>query len=440
MSESLKQRSKGRPVRFLYHESIPEHVLEKLTEKLKISEKDTLLPSGRYQNFRDFMRFPNPGDPSLEYSPMPPLPHKKLSGTSSIFHAIRQKDILLHFPYQSFHYIVEWLREASIDPSVKSIKMTLYRVAENSQVINALINAARNGKSVTVYLELQARFDEAANIYWSELLKKEKVKVIHGVAGFKVHCKLILIKRLEYSENVLYANLATGNYNEKTAGVYTDDSLLTFNPLITAEVQKIFWLIEKSFYSLVDFKHLVVSPYHTRKVMLNLISQEINNAREGKQAEIFLKLNSLVDKALVKKLYQASAAGVKCRLIVRGICVLIPGQPELSENIEVISIVDRFLEHSRVFVFHNQGNKQVYISSADLMIRNLDHRIEVSCPVLEPDLKQELLTMLELQWRDNQKARIVEHQHMNTYKQAGDEPPLRSQMAIYEYLKETFNK
>lgn len=433
--ESLKQRKKGKPVRFVYDRQMPAHMLELLVARLKVTEKQNIIPGERYQNFSDYMHFPNLGGPHLEYKPLPALPHRELESNRSMFSVLREKDILMHFPYQSFHYIVDWLREASIDPRVKSVKMTLYRVAKDSGVINALINAARNGKSVTVFLELQARFDEMANIRWSQILQEEGVKVIHGTAGLKVHSKLILIRRKEDKKNVLYANIGTGNFHEETARLYADESLLTNNPVITREVEKVFDLFEKPMLSLVNFRHLVVSPFHTRKVMLRLISREIRHAREGKPAEIFLKLNSLMDQALVKKLYQASSAGVKCRLIVRGICVLIPGIPGISENIQVISIVDRFLEHSRIFVFHNLGQQQVYLSSADLMIRNLDRRIEVGCPVLDPGLKQELLDMLEIQWADNQKARLLDENQLNQHVARPDEPPVRSQMAFYDYLK-----
>ncbi|MBW6496799.1 MAG: polyphosphate kinase 1 [Bacteroidales bacterium] len=441
MTESLKQRRQGRPVRFIYDEAMPKSLMKMLAERLKISEKDNMHHGGRYHNFKDFMTFPNVEKAHLEYPPMPPLPHSSLAGAKSMLAAMQQKDIMLHFPYQSFHYIVDLLREASIDPRVRSIKMTLYRVAKNSKVINALINAARNGKKVTVFLELQARFDEKANIYWSEKMQEEGVEIIHGVPGLKVHSKLILIKRKEGKKTMLYANIGTGNFNEETAGIYGDDSLLTCNPHITEEVDKVFSLFEKTWYAPVNFRHLIVSPFRTRNFVVQQIEREIKNARAGQPAAIFLKLNSLVDEAIVKKLYAASKAGVKCRLIVRGICVLIPGKPGLSENIEVISIVDRFLEHSRVFVFHNDGDEKYYISSADMMTRNLDHRIEVGCPVLDPDIQQELRNMLELQWKDNVKARIVDGRQQNHYRvPAPGEIPVRSQEAIYQYFWQLLNK
>lgn len=440
MAESLKQRKQGRPVRFIYDESMPKGLLKMLADRLRISEIDDMNPGGRYHNFKDFMQFPNVGEAALEYPPAPALPHPLLEGSKSMLASMRQGDIMLHFPYQSFRYIVDLLREASIDPKVRSVKMTIYRVAKNSKVINALINAARNGKNVTVFLELQARFDEKANIFWSEKMQEEGVKIIHGIPGLKVHSKLILIRRKEGSKNALYANIGTGNFNEETAGLYGDDSLLTCDPKITQEVEKVFSLFEKTWYAPVNFRHLIVSPFRTRKFVVQQIECEIKNAKAGKPAAIFMKLNSLVDETIVKKLYAASKAGVKCRLIVRGICVLVPGKPGLSENIEVISIVDRFLEHSRVFIFHNDGDEKYFISSADMMTRNLDHRIEVGCPILDKDIQQELKDMLELQWKDNVKARIIEGRQQNHYRIPKEgETLVRSQEAIYQYFRKSIN-
>ena len=440
MSESLKQRKQGRPVRFIYDESMPKGLLKMLAERLKISEVDNMSPGGRYHNFKDFMTFPNLGNHHLQYPPMPAHAHPLLENEKSMFGAMRKSDLMLHFPYQSFRYIVDLLREASIDPRVRSIKMTLYRVAKNSNVINALINAARNGKNVTVFLELQARFDEKANIFWSEKMQEEGVKIIHGVPGLKVHSKLILIKRKEGRKMTMYANIGTGNFNEETARLYGDDSLLTCDPKITEEVDKVFSLFEKTWYAPVNFRHLIVSPFRTRNFFVQQIEREIKNAKAGKPAFILMKLNSLVDEAIVKKLYAASQAGVKCRLIIRGICVLVPGKPGLSENIEVISIVDRFLEHSRVFVFHNNGDEKYFISSADLMARNLDHRIEVSCPIIDKAIQDELRQMLELQWKDNVKARLVEGKQLNKYRQIpGQHEQVRSQEAIYSFLKTKVN-
>ncbi len=439
MSESLKQRKKGRPIRFVFDGELPQNIQTMIMDRLKISGRDNVMKGGRYHNFKDYMKFPNVGGLHLEYQPAPPLPHKDLSGSKSILAAIREKDIMLHFPYQSFQYIIDLLREASIDPKVTAIKMTLYRVAKDSKVVNALVNAARNGKDVAVYLELQARFDEQANIYWSEKLQEEGVEVIHGTAGLKVHSKLILIERKEENKKVLYANIGTGNFNETTSRIYVDTSLLTCNPLIAAEVSQVFNLFQKSYLSPISFKYLVVSPFRTRSFITQMINKEMVNAKAGKKAEVFLKLNSLVDEVLVNKMYSASKCGVKFRLIVRGICVLVPGIKNISENIEVVSIVDRYLEHSRIFVFYNDGNPRYYISSADFMARNLDHRIEVGVPILDERLKTEMQTILEIQWRDNLKARYLGKDNLNTYRKAAPgEPPLRSQIEIYEYFKSKF--
>ncbi len=437
MSESLKQRKKGRPVRFIYDSETPEHMLKLLLDTLKISRKDNVMQGGRYHNFKDFMGFPNVAGEHLEYPPAPALPHRHLSGSKSIMDSIRKKDIMLHFPYQSFQYIIDLLREASIDPHVRAVKMTLYRVARTSKVVNALINAARNGKKVTVYLELQARFDEQANIYWSEKLQEEGVEVIHGTVGLKVHSKLILIKRNEGNKKVSYANIGTGNFNETTSAIYADDSLLTANPKITHEVEQIFHLIEKTYQTPVVFKNLIVSPFKTRSFIIQLINKEVANAKAGKKAEVIMKLNSLVDETVVKKIYSASRAGVKFRLIIRGICVLIPGIPGVSDNIEAISIVDKYLEHSRLFVFHNAGKPLYYISSADMMSRNLDHRIEVGVPIWDEELKQELQTILDIQWKDNVKARLLGMDNINTYK-TNTERPVRAQFEIYNYFKSLY--
>lgn len=437
MTESLKQRKRGRPVRFVYDADMPENILKILMDKLKVTKNDNIMQGGRYHNFKDFMGFPNVGGPHLEFPAAPPLPHPFLTRAKSILSVLKEKDIMLNFPYQSFQYVIDLLREASIDPRVRSIKMTLYRVAHKSKVINALINAARNGKMVTVYLELQARFDEEANIYWSEKLQEDGVDVIHGTAGLKVHSKLILIQRREGKKLVNYANIGTGNFNESTSKVYSDISLLTSNPLITAEVEQVFHLFERNYFAPVAFKHLILSPFKTRKFIVQMINKEMNNAKNGKQARVILKLNSLVDETLVKKIYAASNVGVKFRLIIRGICVLVPGVKGLSENVEAISIVGRYLEHTRIFVFHNDGNPLYYISSADLMSRNLDNRIEVGAPVWDESLKRILQTMLDIQWRDNSKSRLLGQNNLNHYK-TNDEDPLNSQEEIYRYFKSQF--
>jgi len=434
ISDSLKQRKEGNPVRFIYDNSMPQATLDKVKRKLKISKTDTMTQGGRYHNFKDFMHFPNIGSKELEYTSLPPLSHPDLPGNASIIHVIRHRDILLHHPYQSFQYIIDLLREASIDPKVKSIHMTIYRVARNSSVINALINAARNGKRVTVFMELQARFDEETNIYWTTRLQEEGVNIVHSIPGFKVHSKLLLIGRLESRKMVYYANVATGNFNEETARVYADDSLLTSNPAVTLEVLKIFELFSANF-KIPKFNTLVVAPFNMRSHYIHLLNNEIKNAKAGKEAWVFIKLNNLTEEGIVKKIMEAGNAGVQVRLIIRGSCVIAPDQLGVSKNIQMISVIDRFLEHSRVFIFCNKGKELYYISSADWMNRNFDHRIEVAVPIVDKKLQEELRNMLEIQWNDNTKARLISYSVPNQYRR-NDLPTLvRSQAEIYKYLK-----
>ncbi|MCD4665327.1 MAG: polyphosphate kinase 1 [Bacteroidales bacterium] len=434
MTDSLKQRKKGEAVRFVYDSSIPDKFLKKITKKLKISGDDNLRGGGRYHNFKDFMSFPKTGSEKLLYPAFPPLRHKDIPQNTSIINLLKQKDIILHFPYQSFRYIIDFLGEASIDPQVTEIKMVFYRAAKYSNVVNALVNAARNGKKVTVFLEIQARFDEEANILLAGKLHDEGVKIVPTIPGFKVHSKLICVKRREDDNDVFYANISTGNFNESTAKVYADDSLLTANQDIASEVNKVFQLFETR-YTPPEFKTLIVSPFHMRNFFTRALDKEIKNALEGKDAWAIFKLNSLVDKKMVRKLYQASKAGVKIKMIVRGICVLIPGIKELSENIQIISIIDRFLEHSRVFIFCNDKNNQYYIGSADWMPRNLDHRIEVMTPVYDDDIKKELWDMIQIQLKDNCKARTSGSNYMNKYRKTRSKKKIRSQFEIYDYFK-----
>jgi polyphosphate kinase len=435
IANSVNRRNKGQPVRFVYDREIPKDMLGFIKEKLELDEDDNLIPGGRYHNFRDFMAFPGFGFNHLYYPPMPPLDHPLILPNKSIFEVIAKKDILLHYPYQKFLDFITILREASMDPGVSSIKITLYRVAQNSKVINALINAARNGKSVMVIIELQARFDEKSNIYWSRKLEEVGVKVFFGIRGLKIHSKLVLITRKEGSETRQYAAVSTGNFHEGNAAVYSDTTLLTADSRITQEVKKIFNFFENTFKTF-TYKSLLVSPNHARRRLMLLIDNEMKNAQLGRDAWIIIKTNSLVDNDMNKKLYQASAEGVKVRLIIRGICSLIPGETGLSENIEGISIVDRYLEHSRIFVFCNNNRELYYISSADWMPRNLDHRIEVTCPVYDPDLQKELRTQIELQWADNVKARTLTIDQDNRYKTSANENKVRSQVEFYNYLKD----
>jgi len=436
ISESLKQRKRGVTVRFIYDQNIPADLLFKLTKKFGIKKKDTLKKGGKYHNFKDFMKFPlNIDYPDLKYEEIRSLYTRELTINTRILDTIKKKDIMLHYPYQTFQYVIDLLREASIDPAVRAIKMTIYRAAKDSRVINALINAARNGKFVTVYLELQARFDEEANIYWAGVMQEEGIKIVQNIPGYKVHCKLILIRRKENNENVYYAAIGTGNPNEITAKVYADEHLLTANKKITSDVNKVFHLFEAK-YNQPDFDCLIVSPFKTRSFFKHLIDIEIRNVKNGKPAWIIIKLNNLVDNNIIDKLYEASQAGVKISMIVRGICVLKPGVKGLSENIEAISIIDRFLEHSRTFVFCNNNNPKYFIGSADWMQRNFDNRIEVTTPVFDKSIQADLWQMLQIQLNDNVKARIISATSTNnTYKKDDNPVKIRSQIEFYNYLK-----
>ncbi len=435
MTEGLKQREIAPPVRFVYDRHMPERLLKQLLAKLNISQGDTIASGGRYHNFKDFVKFPNIGSPVMEFNPLPPLEHPGLRVTKSILAGIKEKDYLLHYPYQSFHYLIDLLREASLDPLVRGIKMTLYRVASNSNVVNALINAARNGKEVTVFLEVQARFDEEANIYWAGKMQQEGVRVIQSIPGYKVHAKLLLIRRREGIKNVYYAGVGTGNFNETTARVYTDVSIFTADKEIVADVNSVFHLFE-SIYNAPKFSKLIVAPFHMRNQFIKLLNNEIRNAKAGTDAWMILKVNNLTDIKIVKKLYEASSAGVKIKLIVRGICVLQPGVPKLSENIEAITIVGRFLEHSRIMVFANAGNELFYLSSADWMERNFDNRIEVACPIFDRDLQRELMTLLQIQLRDNTKARTISATHSNQYVKGNPNLKINSQVETYKFFKD----
>jgi polyphosphate kinase len=438
MTESVKQRKKGIPVRFVYDEKIPEGFLNKITRKLKISGEDSMRGGGRYHNFKDFMDFPKIGLPKLFYPAFPPLSNRSIPPNTSIIKLLRKKDILLHFPYQSFHYILDFLREASIDPNVTEIKMTFYRAARYSNAVNALVGAARNGKKVKVFLEIQARFDEEANITLAGKLHDEGVKIIPTIPGYKVHSKLICITRREENKDVYYANISTGNYNESTARIYADESLLTANQEIATEVEKVFRLFETRYFH-PEFKHLIVSPFYTRTFFTELLDNEIKNASQGKVAWAIIKVNSIVDKKMAMKLYEASRAGVKLMLIVRGISVIKPGIKGLSENIEIISIVDRFLEHSRIFIFCNNSDNLYYIGSSDWMSRNLDNRIEVTVPVNDKALRKELWDYIQIQLNDNCKARLSGTDIINEYRRTDSKKLVRAQFEIYNYFKNKLN-
>ncbi|MGY3860960.1 polyphosphate kinase 1 [Aeromonas lacus] len=434
MSDGLKQRLTAMPVRFVYEREMPAAMISFLKLKLQISSYDAIMPGGRYHNFKDFIGFPNVGRDYLENPKLPAIDCRDFDGFVNAFDAITKQDILLYYPYHKFHHFTELVRQAAFDPAVSAIRINIYRVAKKSRIIHSLIDAANNGKKVTVVVELRARFDEAANIDWANILTDAGVKVVFGVPSLKIHSKLCLITRHENGEAVRYAHIGTGNFNEKTAKIYTDFSLLTRHPDITAEVESVFEYIEYP-YRRYKFNHLLVSPINSRRQLYRLIDNELSNAKAGQPSGITLKINNLVDRDLINRLYAAGQAGVPIQMIIRGMCALRPGVPGLSDNIKVISIIDRFLEHPRVMVFHNKGNPQLYISSADWMSRNIDGRIEVGTPIYDERLKQRIMDILELQLSDTCKARVIDADQKNEYVKRGNRRKIRSQVAIYDYLK-----
>ncbi len=432
LSKSLQQRRKGTPVRFVYDRNMPPELLKILTKKMSLGPDDVQIPGDRYHNFKDFMKFIEMEKEGLSYQKLTPVRHRDIHYGKSILSVIKKKDILFFFPYNPFDHFIDLLREASIDPYVTSIQITLYRLARNSSVINALMNAARNGKSVTTVVELQARFDEEANILWGNKLLDEGVKVIYGVPGLKVHSKLCLITRVKGEVTQRYAAVGTGNFNEETARVYTDHLLLTSDKKITNEVLKAFNFFVAN-YRKDKFYHLLISPFGLRNKLAILIENEMKNAHAGKEAYIYIKINNLTDDDIISKLYLAGNAGVKIRLIVRGMLSLVPGVKGVSANICAIGIVDRFLEHSRFMIFSNGGDELVYITSADIMPRNLDRRIEVTCPVWDPGLKKEITDIFDIQWNDNVKARLYDETQSNRLVRSGS-TPVRSQIDIHGYI------
>jgi polyphosphate kinase len=438
ISRSLQQRRHGSPVRFIYDREMPHDILKMLTKMLKFGPNDAVIPGDRYHNFKDFMRLPQFGKKKFYFESLRHIPHKDIQPGKSILSAINKKDIMLFFPYHPFDHFIDLLREASIDPLVTSIQITLYRLARNSSVINALMNAVRNGKKVTTIVELQARFDEEANILWGNRLTEEGVKVIYGVPGLKVHAKLCLITRTKGDIIERYAAIGTGNFNEDTARVYTDHLLLTSNKKITNEVFKTFNFFNVN-YRKDNYYHLVLSPFFLRNKMTLMIDNEIKNAKAGRKAYIYLKLNNITDSEIINQLYEASQAGVTIRMIVRGMFSLVTGIKNISDNIKAIGIVDRFLEHSRFMIFCNGGNEECYISSADLMTRNIEHRIEVTCPIFDKNIRNELKEIFEIQWSDNVKARKLDPGLSNKTSRA-DKKCVRSQKDVYDYMLKVSGK
>ena len=436
--DSVKDRLIGDPVRLVHDKTIAPETLAVVMRKLGVASSDSLIPGGRYHHRRDYMNFPSLNRKDLLYSPFPALPLNEVSLEENILEAVAKKDYMIYTPYQNFAYVIKFLREAALDPQVKTIKITIYRLAKLSQVASSLINAAKNGKKVLVQIELQARFDEENNIQAAESLEKAGVQLIFGVPGLKVHTKICVIERLEGKKLKRYGFISTGNFNESTARVYTDYTLFTSHQKILKDVLKVFNFLSVN-YKIKKYKHLIVSPHYTFSALIRLIEQEIAHKEQGKKARIRLKLNNITNYKIISKLYEASRAGVQIDMIVRGVCCLIPGVKGMSENIRVISVVDKFLEHPRVYIFENDGDPQMYISSADWMTRNIDNRVEVACPILDKDLQQELLDTFMISWNDNVKARLVNTKNQNAFV-SNQAEEIRSQWATYAYYKEKLNQ
>ena len=436
IEKGLKNRKKGKPVRLVYDKEIDPSLLTYLIKRMGLSHKDNIIAGGRIHNFKDFINFPDAVF-QQKSNRKKPFTHPLLKNTTSVTNVVLEKDIMLHFPYHSFHSVIDLLREAAIDPDVVSIKITCYRLAQRSKVINALINAVRNGKHVTAMLELKARFDEEANIEWKEELEEAGVKVLLGVPDLKVHAKLCLIKKRVNNTTTHYGFVSTGNLNEKTAEVYSDHCLLTSDRNIMADVNRIFTYLEhpktrEQF--LKSCKTLLVSPANMRKLITGFINKEIKAAKNKKHAAITLKLNSLSDKLLIEKLDEAGRSGVEIKLIIRGICCMYTENKKFKIPVQAISIIDEYLEHARVMIFYNGGKEKVYISSADWMVRNIDHRIEAACPILEKDMQQEIKDMLNIQLQDNIKARLLDNELSNQYVNPRNKKKVRSQVETYAYL------
>lgn len=439
IKHSLKKRNVGPASRLVFDASMPVHLLEFLKESFQLDKYD-LLPEGRYHNNFDFFGFPSFGMDHLKITPLPPLPYPELTPEASIFDEIEKQDHLLHPPFHTYEPVIRFFEDAARDPYVTEIKIVQYRVAKKSRIMQALMQAAQSGKKVFAFIEVKARFDEEANLSWGEKLEKAGVKVNYSFPGLKVHSKLAMVKRTEKNQTKIYTYLSSGNFHEDTAKIYTDFGFFTYDKKITNEVDQVFSFLESVENVPSNFRHLLVGQFNLRSDLIKMIDNEIENAKAGKEAKMILKMNSLEDKEMIIKLYEASSYGVKIDMIVRGICCLTPNISGLSENIKIYSIVDRFLEHSRVFLFHNGGDEKIYISSADWMYRNLSKRIETAFPIYDEHLKQEIKDILELQLRDNVKSRIIDRNNKNEYKRGDNEVPMRSQTATYYYYKKRLGK
>ena len=433
--ESLKQRTDGQPTRLLYDATMPEEVQKRLRQLLDIGKID-MMPGGQYHNFNDFFSFPDPtNNPALHAEKLPPVKHRTLENAEDYFEEISKKDISLHFPYMSFCYIDNFLMQAATDEKVEDIKISIYRTAEESGLTSALLTALENGKKVTVFIEAKARFDEKNNIDWGRKFQDAGANVIYSYPKIKVHSKILLVNRREEGKLKQYAYIGTGNFNSKTSEIYCDHGIFTAHEKLADELSRVFSVLEGEMI-IPREKHLLISPFSTRKAFSDMITRETENAQKGIKAAITAKMNSLEDVELVELLYKASNAGVKIRLLVRGFTCLVPGVPGMSENIYMTSILDRFLEHGRIYIFENGGEEEMFFGSADFMTRNMDRRIEVVAPVYDPDIRQEFKDILEIQLNDNVKARIQDAEESNAYvPRAEGEKAIRSQVEIYHYLK-----
>ncbi|MAW09333.1 MAG: polyphosphate kinase 1 [Flavobacteriaceae bacterium] len=435
---SVRDRIFADPVRLVHDKNIDPITLEKVMTKLGVKSKESLIPGGRYHRRADYMKFPSLNRSDMMYQKTLPLPVKNLRLEENIIQAVSEKDYLIYTPYHSFSYLIKFLREAALDPTVKTIKITLYRLAKYSQVVSSLINAVKNGKKVVVYVELQARFDEENNINIADRLEKSGVHIIMGVRGLKVHSKICLVLRDEKNKLKKYGFISTGNFNEHTAKIYTDYTLFTSNQKLLKDVSKVFNFLEVN-YEFKRYKHLIVSPHYTYHRLVELIDNEIQNKNIGKKSKIKLKLNSITNYKIISKLYEASNAGVKIEMIVRGVCCLIPGVKDMSENIKVISVVDKYLEHPRIYIFENAGKPKIYISSADWMTRNFENRIEVTCPIYDTDLQNQILDTFDISWRDNVKSRFI-NKLKGKNKRIKNTINTRSQFETYRYFKNQSHK
>jgi polyphosphate kinase len=432
IKEALPKRDTGQATRVLIDPEMPQGFRETLKKALDVNHTDVVL-GGRYHNFKDFFSFPNPTQKQLHNKKLPPLPHPVLAKCDSIFEAIDKKDQLLHYPYQSFRPVIKLMQEAANDPQVKTIKITIYRAADESDLNDAIALAAKNGKDVTVFIEVKARFDEHNNLKWGAIFRKNGARVIYSYPDIKVHSKILYIEREVENKTKRYAYIATGNFNENTATLYTDFGLMTAHKKITKDLKKVFMVLERDMI-VPKTKQLLVSPFTTRERFTALVEKEIALANAGKKGSIILKMNSLQDEGMIKELYKASNAGVEVRLLIRGMCSLVPGIKGQSENIYITSIVDRFLEHGRIYIFGNDGDAQIYIGSADWMTRNLTHRIEVVTPILDEDHKKAVKKIIDIELNDNIKARIIDAEQKNEYVK-NSEKEVQSQLAIYDYFE-----